>query len=139
MRPFAIVTRRHCLRMFLGLGAVLLLRRTDVFGTMTSSSTGHLLSSKLVDLFHDKKSARVIGLEYLRIVPGESHPRQLTNLICSRWQGRYDDIAHVDTARIKELLLRQQREDFEKGRIVNVQGWILSETEARLCALATLV
>jgi hypothetical protein len=139
MRPFAIVTRRHCLRMFLGLGAVLLLRRTDAFGTMTSSSTGHSLSAKLSNVFYDRKSATVIGLEYLRHTPMEADVRRLTNLICSRWQGRYDDIAHADTARIKELLLRQQREDFEKGRTVNVQGWILSETEARLCALAALI
>lgn len=139
MKPFAIVTRRHCLRMFLGLGAILLLRRTDAFDTMTSSTTDHLLSAKLASVFYDRKSATVIGLEYLRRTPMEADARQLTNLICARWQGRYDDIAHADTARIKERLLRQQREDFEKGRIVNVQGWILSETEARLCALAALI
>ena len=139
MRTLAIVTRRHCLRMFLGVGAILLLRRTDAFDTMSNSSTDHLLSAKLANVFHDRKSATVIGLEYLRSTPMEADPRQLTNLICSRWQGRYDDVAHADTARIKELLLRQQREDFEKGRIVNVQGWILSETEARLCALTALV
>jgi hypothetical protein len=139
MRPFAIVTRRHCLRIFLGLGAVLLLRRTDAFGGVTSSSTDHSFSRKLTNVFYDRKSAAVIGLEYLRRTPMEADVRQLTRLICSRWQGRYDKIAHADAARIKELLLRQQREDFEEGRIVNVRGWILSETEARLCALAALV
>jgi hypothetical protein len=139
MRTLAIVTRRHCLRMFLGLGAVLLVRRTDAFGTMTSSNTDHLLSAKLANVFYDRKSATVIGLEYLRRTPMEADVRRLTNLICSRWQGPYDDIAHADTGKVKTMLLSQQREDFEKGRIVNVQGWILSETEARLCALAALV
>jgi hypothetical protein len=125
--------------MFLGLGAVLLLRRTDAFGTIISSSTDPWLSVKLASVFYNRKSATVIGLEYLRSTPDEAAVRRLTDLICSRWQGRYDDIAHADTARIKELLLRQQREDFDQGRIVNVQGWILSETEARLCALTALI
>jgi hypothetical protein len=139
MRTLAIVNRRQCLRMFFGVGAMLLLRRTDAFGTMTSSSTDHWLSAKLGSVFYNRKSATVIGLEYLRSAPNEADVRRLTNLICSRWQGRYDAIAPEATARIKEMLLHQQREDFDQGRIVNVRGWILSETEARLCALAALV
>jgi hypothetical protein len=31
------------------------------------------------------------------------------------------------------------RDDFEHGRIVRIEGWALSVTEARLCSLAVLV
>lgn len=138
MRTFAMTTRRHVLRMLFGLGAICLLRRADIV-RMVGSSADPLLSSKLTNLFHNRKSATLIGLEYLRRTPMEADGQHLTKLICSRWQERYDEIAYADTGKIKKLLLRQQREDFEKGRIVNVQGWILSETEARLCALTALV
>jgi hypothetical protein len=67
----------------------------------------------------------------------KAEARELTRLICPFLNDH--QIADARTETIKTLLLNQQREDFEKGRIVKVQGWILSETEARLCALTTLV
>jgi hypothetical protein len=136
---FVIVTRRRFLHMLFFLGATVPLRRPDIFVTTDGSYSIDPPFSKFVNVFHDKESARRVGLEYLRVVPTEADAHELIKLICSRWQERYDEIAHADTAKIKKLLLRQQREDFEKGRIVNVHGWILSETEARLCALAALV
>jgi hypothetical protein len=139
MTKFAIVTRRNFLRMLFFVGATVLVRRADPFGTTTGSHAEDWLSSKLANFFHNKESARAIGLEYLRLAPVEANARQLTYSICSSWEERYDEMAHADAAKIKAILLRQQREDFENGRIVAVQGWILSQTEARLCALATLV
>jgi hypothetical protein len=139
MTKFAIPTRRSFLRMLFFLGATAFLRRANVFGTTDISHAEDWVSSKLANFFHNKESARAIGLEYLRIVPAEANARQLTHLICSPWAQRYDETAHADAAKIKTILLRQQREDFEMGRIVELQGWILSQTEARLCALAALV
>jgi hypothetical protein len=46
--------------------------------------------------------------------------------------------SHDSTRQREELDLQQQR-DFEHGRTVDVAGWQLSETEARLCALTTLI
>ena len=37
------------------------------------------------------------------------------------------------------LLADQQRQDFEAGPSVKVRGWILSETDVRLCAQAPLI
>lgn len=135
-----IVTRRGFLRTLLLAGSLVFMRRAEAFDTIADPHPDHLLSTKLVDLFHNKNSARAIGLEYLRIAPAlERHPRELTRLICSHWQEREKQIDHADIGRLKQILMDQQREDFANGRIVNVQGWILSETEARLCALAALV
>jgi hypothetical protein len=139
MKRFATVTRRSFLRMWFFLGAFAVIRGEDVFVQTEGSHNHHLLASKLANFFHNKESARIVGLEYLRVVPMEADVRQLTKLICSHWQDRYDETAYADIAQIKQILLRQQRDDFEKDRIVKVHGWILSETEARLCALAALV
>ena len=140
MTKFIIANRRSFLRISLFVGCMVFVRRADPFAEMHGSrDTVDLLSSKLASFFHNQKSARVVGLEYLRHVPAEANARQLTHLICSSWAQRYDEAAHADATKIKTILLRQQREDFEKGRIVDLQGWILSQTEARLCALAVLV
>jgi|SRR5918994_1770378 hypothetical protein len=138
MTSFASVSRRSFVRMLLLLGALVPMRQWKMFVmTGAGSRTGDLLSSKLADFFYDKHSARVIGLEYLRVAPREADASELTKLICLGWND--DQINRSGPEKIKALLLHQQREDFEKRRIVKVQGWILSETEARLCALTALV
>jgi hypothetical protein len=136
MTSFGSMTRRRFLQASLFIGAVLSTRRRDLVVAMNGSYTADALSVTLADFFYDKKSAKVVGWEYLRSVPMEGNTAKLTRLICS---SRYEELVCADGSKIRDLLLRQQREDFEKGRIVNVHGWILSETEARLCALTALI
>jgi hypothetical protein len=139
MKRFAVVTRRSFLRMVILLGAMALIRREDMFVTTDGAHNDHLLTLKLASFFRNKESARIVGLEYLRVAPTEADAWQLTKSICACWQEPYDEIAHADIAKIKQRLRHQQRDDFEKGRTLEVDGWILSETEVRLCALAALV
>lgn len=135
------MTRRSFLRNLFFLGAMLPIGRRDAFVTSIrdTCNTADPLSSQLANFFRDKESARAVGLEYLRMAPTEADVRQLTKLICSCWQEQFDELARADMRKIKNVLVNQQREDFEKGRVINLQGWILSETEARLCALTALV
>jgi hypothetical protein len=137
MTNLASVSRRSFVRTLVLLGALVPIRQSKMFVTADDSRAGNLLSSKLADFFYDKNSARVIGLEYLRVAPREADASELTKLICLSWND--DQINRWGPEKIKALLLHQQREDFEKDRIVKVQGWILSKTEARLCALTALV
>jgi hypothetical protein len=37
-----------------------------------------------------------------------------------------------------DVLQRRIRQDFVEEKVVKLQGWILSATEARLCALTAL-
>lgn len=139
MTRFPVLTRRSFLGTLFSLGAILLLQPLICFLLRDRSRRPDLLSLELASFFHHKESARTIGLEYLRMMPNEADAGRLTRLICSRWQSSYDGMTVLDPANMKRLILRQQRDDFEKGRILNVRGWILSETEVRLCALAALV
>lgn len=138
MTTFVNVTRRAFLRVFFLLGVVGVIRGTDFVKTDSSHSPS-LLPWKLTHFFLHKESAKVIGVEYLRVAPMEADVQLLTGLICSFEEKRRAEFAHADAGKLRILLLRQQRQDFERGRIVNVHGWILSRTEARLCALAALV
>jgi hypothetical protein len=64
---------------------------------------------------------RLVGEGYLAARPEEATPVRLQRAV-----GRLADLE----ARI--------RDDFEHGRIVRIEGWALSVTEARLCSLALL-
>jgi len=134
------VTRRS----FLGalaffIGGVGLKRLTLPFARVHQYSLDDPLASKLAKVFANKESATIVGREYLRNVAGEADARLLVDLICSGQADRRVDLLTADLKRLRGLLRIQQSEDFEHGRIVKVRGWILSETEVRLCALATLV
>jgi hypothetical protein len=140
MISYADITRRSFMRTLLCRGAMfsfppLLVPIMTKIGKFRELD---LLAMRLANFFAHKHSARIVGSEYLRCTPRETDIDLLVNLICAPWAGRYKELTSVDGGKLRELLTLQQRQDFEHGRIVNVQGWILSETEVRLCALAVL-
>jgi hypothetical protein len=74
---------------------------------------------------------REIGEQYRAAKPTENTVAALRDGISSS--------RHLHFPRlIYPSLAEQIREDFAAGRIVVVSGWVLSETEARQCALHSL-
>jgi hypothetical protein len=73
----------------------------------------------------------VIGCAYLAEHPEERDRKRLLRELDL-------DVAGAETSRLREMLVQRQLRDFAFGRVVRVDGWILSETEARLCALAAV-
>jgi hypothetical protein len=79
----------------------------------------------------------------LQQYPPENNVRDLlTGIVAGpandRFSGRSD---RLSTAADHELILtlqQQIRQDYIEERVVKLQGWILSVTEARLCALTAL-
>jgi hypothetical protein len=72
-------------------------------------------------LFADPAAARAIGAAYLRAYPNDA----LRGVHATARLPRAEIAARVC-------------DDFAAGRVVMVNGWMLSETEARLCAWANL-
>ena len=75
---------------------------------------------------------RAIGARYRELTPGERDAQSLR--------------AAIDSSRPSRWSLRRQpslgemvRSDFEHGRTVVVHGWVLAVTEARQCALYSLL
>ncbi len=88
---------------------------------------------------HDLQAARAIGRCYLRKTKSEGNADLLAQLIVkgdSTLRGR---LHALSSDQIIGILRKSIRKDFETDNIVNVDGWILSKTEARLCALCTLL
>ncbi|MCI0561766.1 MAG: hypothetical protein MN733_25040 [Nitrososphaera sp.] len=133
------IGRRRFLRSLILLSIVGLTRSSSVLRVLDHSAIPISVSVNLTNVFSHKKSARMVGLEYLRSVPGEADINLLVKLICSFKAERYTMITKANAEELRRLLLKQFRKDFAQSRVVKVQGWILSETEARLCALAALV
>jgi len=81
-------------------------------------------------------SARLIGRAYLAGYPDESgDDATLARLILADPGGDPRVPLPSDTQRLRETIAARVREDFRQGRTARVEGWILSRTEARLCAL----
>lgn len=80
-------------------------------------------------------AVRAVGDAYLRQL-GRDTSR---DAIVAAARGALDAIDRSrDEAGAIRGLVRAVREDFERGRTVQVEGWILSRTEAEICVLTLL-
>ena len=91
----------------------------------------------LLSILEKPGSAYAIGSVYLESLP--SHARaadHLTNaIVCA---AECDTGTMKSTEALRKQISIQVRKDFAEGAVVIVAGWVLSETEAQLYALAAL-
>ncbi|HEX6383133.1 MAG TPA: hypothetical protein VF177_00550 [Anaerolineae bacterium] len=132
------INRRQFLTLILGLGLATFMRPPRVWSWLARRFRHEPLSVRFAHLFRQKESAKVIGQAYLQAIPAEADVQTLTDLIAASLAGD-QELVKTSTAELRPILERQMRQDFDQGRVANVEGWLLSETEARLCALAALV
>ena len=91
-----------------------------------------LATPQLLDVLRDEQAVRDLGRRYRMEVPAEDDVRALTQAI----------IAEPYTTSPMPLGTRvtaEVRRDFAEGRTITLNGWILSVTEARQCALFSLM
>jgi hypothetical protein len=93
---------------------------------------------KLSGYYTNIEDAARIGLKYLSARPEEASIATIVELICPSDSEAFAQLMGADENGAREVVAKWQRDDFRYGRIANVSGWQLSETEARLCALAAL-
>jgi hypothetical protein len=75
----------------------------------------------------DAKELRALGVTYRKQVAGESSERDVADVLL---EALPDDNTEFPSA--LEAMIKR---DFEEGNTIEVNGWILSKTEARQCAL----
>jgi hypothetical protein len=108
-------------------GAVLGLR---LYWTAGHTPAG---AERLVRLLPHAESAARLGRRYLEDTPQEAHARRLIALIGTTPADMESDAA------LRERLQARIRQDFIDGATVTVDGWRLAVTEARLCALVSVL
>ena len=87
---------------------------------------------------YDEKTIMEIGQVYGKTYPDEYSISDLEKLLTKTETGK--SIAGSETAEmINSTLNEMVKKDFQTGDTVVLNGWILSKTEARQCALFTLI
>jgi len=132
------VNRRQFLALTFCLGGPALIGPYRMWSAL-AERMGRTLSQHLIAVLNDRESARVIGLAYLRSVPQEADVQVLVELIALGFVGGSELLRNATGEKLRQLLDLRIRQDFAEERMVTLHGWLLSLTEARLCALATLV
>jgi len=87
---------------------------------------------------YDEKTIREIGEAYGKTYPAEYSINDLEKLLIKTENGK--SITGSETSEeIRSTLNAEVKNDFQTGDTLVLNGWILSKTEARQCALFTLI
>lgn len=123
-------------REFLGLtatGAAGLILPAAAGGRGTEATTLSMLAAtQLLAVVHDARIVAEIGRRYRELVPAENDVAGLAGAILN-------DVEPGADQALPERLDACIRRDFAGGRIVTLDGWVVAVTEARQCALYSLV
>jgi len=134
-----MITRRKVLKKLIYFGGFILFNPNRLLSDLIKQDESIINHLKLANFFVNKDSACAVGNEYLKIYPEEADPHLLVDLICKKNLQNVSDINRTDSRIIKEILIKKHLKDLENGRTVIVSGWVLSKTEAKLCALAAII
>jgi hypothetical protein len=127
------IDRRDAVRA-LGLAGLSLALVPAGYALKTGGSGSQSMAAWLRSMIADLQSARRVGQAYLATTPEEADRDRLLAQLYPRLEPGADRSA----AAWRESYMARCRQDFAEGRTVRIDGWVLSQTEARLCALATL-
>jgi hypothetical protein len=133
-----VFSRREAIK-FAVAAAVAALVQSQAPGAVALQGAQQALPTRLTALLAHSESAKVIGGEYLRNYPQEANLDLLLGQIASRMAANAVGLLTMNDQRLREGLDGLVRADFAADRIVKLRGWVLSATEARLCALAALM
>jgi hypothetical protein len=87
---------------------------------------------------YDENTIREIGLAFGKAYPDEYNINTLEGLLKKNTDGKIIS-ASMQKAEINAQLDSQVKNDFAAGQTIVLNGWVLSLTEARQCALYTLI
>jgi len=119
-------------RVFVRLSAFTALALTVPFAEACAHKNDPLTLPLLFSHFADKKTITQTGLAYRKMFANENSQSALGEALSA-------NVPTMDPDALQSALEKQVKQDFVAGKIVTVDGWILSVTEARQCALFSIV
>lgn len=120
-------------RTFVKLSAYTALILTVPFADSCKSNTDDPLEQPLLfSHIVDAKTIKEAGVAYRKATVSEDNKATLTQLLAGT-----NTSANKKT--LQSLLDKQVVQDFKSGKTVTVSGWVLSVTEARQCALFSIL
>lgn len=106
-------------------------------GSTRLSSLDREIERHILSVFHNLNSAKAIGRAYLKRLPDSVDEHTLLAHLCNRCGQGTQSLYEMDYQTLHHWLNEQQKRDFTEGNTVWLEGWLLSQTEIELCALAT--
>ena len=92
-------------------------------------------AGRFAGLLADRGSAAAVGRAYLATTPSEAR----TDVLVSRLTASLErGTGSPGDDGLRRLLAMRIDRDFEEERVATLDGWVVSVTEARLCALCAL-
>jgi hypothetical protein len=131
----AEIRRRQFLAGSAGLGVALLARSSLPFWWPGSRPVD---SARLAGLLRHEASARIVGQAYLHVAPAEASEGVLTSHLLRAVATGRSAVRRATDRELRQVVARATKQDFLDGRTTQLDGWVVSITEARLCALSTL-
>jgi hypothetical protein len=133
------ISRRRMLALALGVGLWPLARLGSAWALPSWVRREVAPGARLVALFPHGESARAVGVEYLVSHPRDADRRVLCRAVADALGYACSDIDSLSDEALRDDLRASIHRDFASDDVVVVGGWILSRTEARICAVAALI
>lgn len=124
-----MLTRRFALQAIAAASALLAVGANEASAAFGGDAR---LPDAAVALLRDRTAACAVGKAYLASVPGLTRAQLLADIEAAQIAPAAGGGAAAD--RLNQAV----RADFANGHTVLVHGWVLSRTEAAVCALAYL-
>jgi hypothetical protein len=95
-----------------------------------------LIRPVMLSHFCDEDAIRQIGASYRSKFPAENTDRQLIDLLLPGNSGKV--VSATDNAVDGSQLIEKIQQEFKSNQVLTINGWVISITEARQCALLSL-
>ncbi len=95
-----------------------------------------LMHPLVLSYFCDEETIRKIGKAYRKAVPSEDSHEKLSTLLLDEAR-KADPVISLNAVDDRQLNMLAE-EDFKSQNLLILNGWVLSLTEARQCALLSL-
>lgn len=114
------------------------------FAILNVSAVSRVWSNEVCDdvdawlriLIRDNNGAAKLGADYLMQFGNEAEAKKLSHLIRRSLSKRY--ASPNNFIKFKSAIASLIRDEYRTGRTVQVDGWLLSQTEGRIYALKSL-
>ena len=100
------------------------------------NQTNPLITPEFLLNFCDEKILKDIGAAYRLQIPQENGKEKLTDLILTDIKGLKINASEWEN--VKEHVAQKIHKEFADNKTITLNGWIISITEARQCALFSL-
>lgn len=111
-----------------------------VLAQQAQKSDLHNLALNIINAsFHNSKAVSPLGEAYLYLYPDEKNLTHLLNRIFDENPTLLDIARKNHKNSLMNALRHITTADFENGDTVNIDGWVLAKTEARISALTKLI